>query len=153
MVLVSHGGESYSESVIIDEDVKKAIRDCFEIAPLHNPANMMGVDAVENVLSGVRQVAGHRFPPNYANQQSLPLWASAQILHRFEQNQEIRLFGTSHKFVAGRVSEHERRMLRSMKIITCHIGNGASVTAINHGKSVSDGLYAFGRGANGHQKW
>jgi len=137
---VVHGGENYSESVVVDEDVKSAIRDCFDIAPLHNPANMMGVEAVENVLTGVRQVAVfdtafHQTMPNKAYLYGLPL--------KYYTQHKIRKYGfhgTSHKFVAGRVSEHERRMLRSMKIITCHIGNGASVTAINHGKSVDTSM-------------
>ncbi len=137
---VVHGGEHYSESVVIDDDVKKAIRECFDIAPLHNPANMMGVEAVENVLPGVRQVAVfdtafHQTMPNKAYLYGLPL--------KYYTEHKIRKYGfhgTSHKFVAGRVSEYERRMLRSMKIITCHIGNGASITAINHGKSVDTSM-------------
>ena len=137
---VVHGGESYSESVIIDDNVKKAIRSCFEIAPLHNPANMMGIEAVEKVLPGIKHVAVfdtafHQTIPARAYLYGLPL--------KYYNENKIRKYGfhgTSHKFVAGRVSEYERRMLRSMKIITCHIGNGASITAIKHGKSVDTSM-------------
>ncbi len=137
---VVHGGEEYSKSVIIDENVKKAIRDCSAIAPLHNPANMMGIEAVGKVLTGVKHVAVfdtafHQTMPPKAYLYGLPL--------KYYTEHKIRRYGfhgTSHKYVAEKVSEHEKRMLRSMKIITCHIGNGASIAAINRGESVDTSM-------------
>jgi len=132
---VVHGGESFSHSVLVDQDVKLEIRRLFDLAPLHNPAHMMGITAVEANLPEVPQVvvfdtAFHQTMPKKAY-----LYAIPTVLYRKHKIRKYGFHGTSHDYVSKRAAEFLGRPLEELKLITCHIGNGASCTAIMYGKS------------------
>lgn len=137
---VVNGGEAYKESVLIDNDVKKMIEQCIELAPLHNPANLKGILSVEKLIPGVPQVAVfdtsfHQTMPDYAYMYAIP--------YEYYDKYKIRKYGyhgTSHKFVAGKAAKILGKDLKDLKIITCHLGNGASVTAINKGLSIDTSM-------------
>lgn len=137
---VVNGGESYKESVLVDNDVKKQIEICSELAPLHNPANLKGILSVEKLIPGVPQVAVfdtsfHQTMPDYAFMYALP--------YEYYERYKIRKYGyhgTSHKFVAAKASKLIGREMKDLKIITCHLGNGASITAIQNGRSIDTSM-------------
>jgi len=137
---VVHGGEKFTESTLVDEEVKDAIKEYFELAPLHNPAHLKGILAVEDSIPDAPQVvvfdtAFHSTIPNYAYLYGLP--------YTLYQRYRIRRYGfhgTSHKFVAHRAAELLNRPITDLKIITCHLGNGASITAVDKGKSVDTSM-------------
>jgi acetate kinase len=137
---VVNGGESYKESVLIDNEVKKQIEICSELAPLHNPANLKGILSVEKLIPGVPQVAVfdtsfHQTMPDYAYMYALP--------YEYYEKYKIRKYGyhgTSHKFVACKAARLIGRELKDLKIITCHLGNGASITAIQQGRSIDTSM-------------
>jgi acetate kinase len=137
---VVHGGEQYSESVIITPEVKAAIEKNIELAPLHNPPNLKGILAAEEAMPDAPQVAVfdtafHATLAPYAYLYGLP--------YTLYQRYKIRRYGfhgTSHKFVAFRAAELLRTDITSLKIITCHLGNGASITAVDRGKSVDTSM-------------
>ena len=132
---VAHGGEFFPESCIVTEEVKSKIRSLFEIAPLHNPANLEGVLSIEKVLPGVKQVtvfdtSFHQSIPAVNYKYALP--------HAYYEKYRVRKYGfhgTSHKYVAKAGAELAGLDFHNSRIITCHIGNGGSVTAILNGKS------------------
>ena len=133
---VAHGGEFFASSCIVNDDVKQKIRSLFDIAPLHNPANLEGILSIEKVLPEVKQVAVfdtsfHQTiePVNY-------LYALPYECYEKYRVRRYGFHGTSHKFVAQVGATLAGLELGNSKIITCHIGNGASVTAIQNGKSV-----------------
>ncbi|MBQ5727018.1 MAG: acetate kinase [Alistipes sp.] len=132
---VAHGGEFFKQSVIVDEDVKAKIRSLFEIAPLHNPANLEGVLAIEKVLPGVPQVAV--FDTSF--HQTIPainyLYALPTEYYEKYRVRKYGFHGTSHKFVANEGAKLVGIDVNNSKIVTCHIGNGGSVTAVLNGKS------------------
>lgn len=135
-----HGGEFYSNSVVIDSKVMNVLNQCIELAPLHNPANIKGVEAISEALPNVKQcgvfdTAFHQTIPSKAYLYALPL--------SFYKENKIRRYGfhgTSHKFVAIETAKYLNKDINDLKIITCHIGNGASITAINKGKSVDTSM-------------
>jgi len=133
---VVHGGEDFSDSVLITEKVKSTIRKCIQFAPLHNPHNLKGIEACENLLPGIPQVAVF----DTAFHQTIPPKAYIYGLpHALYKKLGIRRYGfhgTSHKYVAEKAAEILRRPLEKLKIITCHLGNGASITAVDGGKSI-----------------
>ncbi len=132
---VAHGGEFFSQSVVINEDVKAKIEQLFELAPLHNPAHMKGILAIESLLPNVSQVAVfdtsfHQTIPQENYMYALP--------YSYYEDMKVRKYGfhgTSHKYVAEKSAEFAGLDINNSKIITCHIGNGASITAIVNGKS------------------
>ena len=132
---VAHGGEFFPESCIVTEDAKAKIRSLFEIAPLHNPANLEGVLSIEKVLPGVKQVTV--FDTSF--HQSIPAVNYMYALpHAYYGKYRVRKYGfhgTSHKYVAKAGAELAGLDFHNSRIITCHIGNGGSVTAILNGKS------------------
>lgn len=133
---VVHGGELFSSSVVIDNAVQKGIKDCFDLAPLHNPANLMGYEAAKKVLPLVKQVAVfdtsfHQTMPNYAFNYALPY-----SLYEKYKIRKYGFHGTSHRFVSWKIAKILKKDLSNMKVITCHLGNGSSLTAINKGKSI-----------------
>jgi acetate kinase len=132
---VVHGGESFSESVLIDEDVKLEIRRLFDLAPLHNPAHMMGITAVETNLPEIPQAVVF----DTAFHQTMPpqsyLYAIPTVLYRKHKIRRYGFHGTSHDYVSKNAAEYLGRPLNELKLITCHIGNGASCAAILYGKS------------------
>jgi len=137
---VVHGGEQYAASVIIDDEVLAAIEKNVELAPLHNPPNLTGIKEAQAVLPGTRQVAVfdtsfHQTMPPAAYLYGLP--------YELYEKYRIRRYGfhgTSHRYVAGRTMELLRRDSRNTNVITCHLGNGASVTAIEHGRSIDTSM-------------
>ncbi len=137
---VVHGGEFFSESVIIDEGVKKSIEECFELAPLHNPANLTGIIACENVIPHAKQVAVF----DTAFHQTMPKEAFLYALpYEYYTNHKIRRYGfhgTSHKYVTGRAAELLGKPVEELKLITLHLGNGSSLAAVNGGKSVDTSM-------------
>lgn len=137
---VVHGGEFFSSSVIITEDVKKAIEACNELAPLHNPPNLIGINACEKLMPNTKQVAVfdtafHQTMPEKAYLYAIP--------YKYYEKYKIRRYGfhgTSHKFVSQQVAEMIGKPLEELKIITCHLGNGASVAAIKNGKVIDTSM-------------
>lgn len=138
---VLHGGKYYSESVIVNDDVKKVIRDCFPLGPLHNPANLTGIEACEAVLpEGTPQVAVfdtafHMTMPPKAYTYALP----TEITEKYS----IRRYGfhgTSHRYVSRRAAEFLGKNYEDLKIITCHLGNGSSFAAVKNGKCVDTSM-------------
>lgn len=132
---VAHGGEYFSDSAVVNSTVIKQIESCFELAPLHNPANLKGILAIENILPGLPQVA--TFDTSF--HQTIPaknyMYA---IPYKYYEDDSVRKYGfhgTSHKFVAKKACDMTGIDYENSKIITCHVGNGASVTAILNGKS------------------
>jgi acetate kinase len=133
---VVHGGEKFTRSVLIDDEVEKAIRDTFELAPLHNPPNMMGIEASIELMPGVPNVAVfdttfHTTIPKYAYIYALP--------YSMYEKYGIRKYGfhgTSHYYVSRRAAAMLGKPLEETNVITCHMGNGSSITAVKGGKSV-----------------
>ncbi|MCM1067950.1 MAG: acetate kinase [Muribaculaceae bacterium] len=137
---VVHGGEKFSQSVLIDDAVKAKIRECYDIAPLHNPANMTGIEAIEAIMPDVPQVgvfdtAFHQTMPAKAYMYALP--------YKYYEEDGVRRYGfhgTSHRYVSGRVCEFLGVDASKQRIITCHVGNGGSITAVVGGKSVDTSM-------------
>ena len=137
---VVHGGEKFSESVLIDDAVKTKIRECYDIAPLHNPANMTGIEAITELMPDVPQVgvfdtAFHQTMPAKAYMYALP--------YKFYTEDGVRRYGfhgTSHRYVSGRVCEFLGVKPEGQRIITCHIGNGASMAAVVDGKCIDTSM-------------
>jgi len=137
---VVHGGEDFSGSVLIDEKVMKALNDNISLAPLHNPPNIMGIEACEKLIPHVTQVgvfdtAFHQSIPKYAYLYGIP--------YEYYEKYKIRKYGfhgTSHKYVAERAAIMLKKPIENLKIVTCHLGNGASITAVQGGKSVETSM-------------
>lgn len=133
---VVHGGEKFASSVVITDEVIEAIKSCNDLAPLHNPANLMGIDAIKAVLPGVPNVAVF----DTAFHQTMP--ASSYLYglpYRLYEQYGIRRYGfhgTSHKYVSQRAAAMLGKDIADLKIITCHLGNGASIAAVDGGKVV-----------------
>ena len=137
---VVHGGEAFREPVLINEDVLEAIRDLIPLAPLHNPANLLGIEAARQVFPGVSQVAVfdtafHQSIPRHAFIYALPY--SFYMLHRVRR---YGFHGTSHLWVAKKAAAHLGKPLTSLNLITLHLGNGASAAAIRQGLSVDTSM-------------
>ncbi|MBC8384700.1 MAG: acetate kinase [Candidatus Cloacimonetes bacterium] len=135
-----HGGEFYSNSVIVDNDVIEVLRKCSVLAPLHNPANIKGIEAILHILPKIQQcgifdTAFHQTLPSKAFLYPLPL--------DFYSKHKIRRYGfhgTSHKYVSQIAADFVGKNIQHLKIISAHIGNGASITAIKDGKSVDTSM-------------
>ena len=137
---VVHGGEIFACSVVIDEKVKEALRVCSELAPLHNPANIIGIEACEKAMPGVPQVgvfdtAFHQTMPQKAYMYALPY-----ELYTKHKIRRYGFHGTSHRFVSERAAAMLGKPLEELKIITCHLGNGSSIAAVDCGKSVDTSM-------------
>jgi len=137
---VVHGAEKFKKPVIVDQNVIKEIKKCCEIAPLHNPANLSGIMACQKLLPKIKQVAVF----DTAFHQSLPEHAFIYGLpYDYYLKSGIRKYGfhgTSHEYVALEASRILKRPLNKLKLITCHLGNGSSITAIEKGKSVDTSM-------------
>ena len=133
---VVHGGEKFTSSVVITEEVKKAIEECNDLAPLHNPANLIGINACQELMPNTPMVAVfdtafHTTMPEKAYLYGLP--------QEYYQNYKIRRYGfhgTSHSYVSKRAAEILRRPYDDLKTIVCHLGNGASLSAVKNGQCV-----------------
>jgi acetate kinase len=137
---VVHGGENFSSSVVIDSNVRRAIRETIDLAPLHNPPNLLGIDAAQAQLPhavhvAVFDTAFHQTMPDYAYMYPLPY-----VLYRKYKIRRYGFHGTSHKYVSEQASKFLGRPLDELKIVSCHIGNGASITAVQNGKSVDTSM-------------
>ncbi len=133
---VAHGGENFKSSAFITEDTKKDIEWCIQLAPLHNPANLKGIQAMEMLLPGIPQVgvfdtAFHQTMPKYSYMYAIPY-----SLYKKYGIRRYGFHGTSHYFVSRRACEILETTMDKMRIITCHLGNGASMAAIKYGKSI-----------------
>jgi len=137
---VVHGGEAFNKSVRITGEVMKAIEDCIPLAPLHNPANITGIRACEKVMPCVPMVAVF----DTAFHQTMPAKAFTYALpYEYYKNDKVRRYGfhgTSHKYVTSRAAAMLGKPAAELKIITCHLGNGSSVTAVDGGKSVDTSM-------------
>lgn len=137
---VVHGGEKFSKSVLLTDEVLQQIKDCYDLAPLHNPANVTGIEAVEEIFPGVKQVgvfdtAFHQTMPAKSFMYALP--------YKYYKEDGVRRYGfhgTSHRYVSQRVCEILGVDINKEKIITCHVGNGGSITAVLYGKSVDTSM-------------
>lgn len=135
-----HGGEKFASSVVITEEVKKAVAECNDLAPLHNPANLIGVNACQELMPntpmvGVFDTAFHQTMPEKAYMYGLP--------YEYYEKYKVRRYGfhgTSHSFVSKRVAELAGVPYDQTKTIVCHLGNGASVSAVLNGKSVDTSM-------------
>ncbi|MDE6190254.1 MAG: acetate kinase [Muribaculum sp.] len=133
---VVHGGEKFNKSVKIDDEVIAKIKECYDVAPLHNPANMTGIEAITELMPGVPQVAVfdtafHQTMPKEAYMYALP--------YELYEKYAIRRYGfhgTSHRYVSRRACDFLGLPYEKQRVITCHIGNGGSITAVLDGKSV-----------------
>ena len=135
-----HGGEAFSGSVIINDEVIKALEQCNELAPLHNPANIIGINACQELMPhipmvGVFDTAFHQTMPPHAYMYGIP--------YEYYEKYKVRKYGfhgTSHSFVSKRAAQLDGRPYDQLKIIVCHLGNGASLSAVDHGKSVDTSM-------------
>ncbi|SFS61297.1 acetate/propionate family kinase [Marininema halotolerans] len=137
---VVHGGEDFSQSVVIDEHVIASIRKNVELAPLHNPPNLLGIDAARHHLPhalhvAVFDTAFHQTMPLYAYMYALP-----QILYKKYKVRRYGFHGTSHQYVCDQAAKLLGRPLEELKLISCHIGNGASCAAVEYGKSIDTSM-------------
>lgn len=137
---VVHGGEDFAQSVIIDEKVLKGIEDNVEIAPLHNPPNIMGIKACQRLLPNVKQVAVF----DTAFHQTMPAESYIYALpYEYYEKYKIRRFGfhgTSHKYITNRAAEMLGKDVNDVNLITCHLGNGSSICAVKNGKSIDTSM-------------
>ena len=137
---VVHGAEKFTESMLITEAVKEKIKECYDLAPLHNPANMTGIEAITALMPEVPQVAVF----DTAFHQTMPAKSYMYALpYKFYKEDGVRRYGfhgTSHRYVSQRVCEFLGVDIKEQRIITCHIGNGGSITAVCHGKSIDTSM-------------
>ena len=137
---VVHGGEKFATSVIIDDEVIKAIAECNDLAPLHNPANLIGINACKEIMPNVPMVAVF----DTAFHQTMPAKAYLYGLpYEYYEKYKVRRYGfhgTSHDYVSARTAEILGKTREELKIIVCHLGNGGSVSAVDHGKCVDTSM-------------
>ena len=137
---VVHGGEKFTSSCLINDESMKAIEECNDLAPLHNPANLIGIRACQELMPGVPMVAVfdtafHQTMPDVAYTYGIP--------YEYYEKYKVRRYGfhgTSHSYVSKRTAEIVGKPYDQMKIIVCHLGNGASISAVNCGKSVDTSM-------------
>ena len=137
---VLHGGTVYSDSIIVNEDVKRVIRECFDLGPLHNPANLMGIEACEAAMPGTPNVAVFDTAFGMAMPEKAYMYA---IPHEYYEKYGIRRYGfhgTSHKFVSSEAIKFGGLDPEKAKVIVCHLGNGASISASIGGKCVDTSM-------------
>ena len=137
---VLHAGTKYCESIVVNDDVKKVIRECFDLGPLHNPANLMGIEACEAVMPGKANVAVWDTAFGMAMPEKAYLYA---IPHEYYEKYSIRRYGfhgTSHMFVSGEAIKFGNLDPENAKVIVCHLGNGASISASIGGKCVDTSM-------------
>lgn len=137
---VVHAGEKFSGSVLLTDEIMDALKECIELAPLHNPPNILGIEVCNELMPGVPQVgvfdtAFHQTIPECAYLYGIP--------YKYYKKYKVRRYGfhgTSHKYVAQKAAEILEKPLEELKIITCHLGNGSSITAVKNGISIDTSL-------------
>ncbi|GAA3651673.1 acetate/propionate family kinase [Asaccharospora irregularis] len=137
---VVHGGEKFASSVLITEEVEKAIKECVDLAPLHNPANIMGIDACKAILPNVPMVAVFDTAFHQTMPKSSYLYGLPHELYTKYGVRRYGFHGTSHKYVSQRAAEMLGKDIKDLKIITCHLGNGASIAAVDGGKCIDTSM-------------
>lgn len=137
---VVHGGEKYKESVVINDEVKANIEECFKLAPLHNPANMIGIKACEELMPNTPMVAVFDTAFHGTMPEDAYLYALPYELYEKHGIRKYGFHGTSHKYVSQTCAEVMGRDIKDLKIITCHLGNGASLCAVKNGVSVDTSM-------------
>ncbi len=137
---VVHGGEDFADSVLITDKVKATIRKCIQFAPLHNPHNLKGIDACETLLPAAPQVAVFDTAFHQTIAPRAFIYGLPYALYRKLGVRRYGFHGTSHSYVAHRAAELLGRPIEKLKLITCHLGNGASITAVEGGKSVDTSM-------------
>ncbi|MFH1438401.1 MAG: acetate/propionate family kinase [Pseudomonadota bacterium] len=137
---VAHGGGRFESSVLITDEVAGAIRAFFPLAPLHNPFNLAGIETMQKLLPAVPQVAAFDTSFHHSIPDSAYTYALPYGLCETEQIRRYGFHGTNHRFVAFSAAAHMKRPLGELQIITCHLGNGSSVCAIDHGRSVDTSM-------------
>lgn len=137
---VVHGGEKYTKSVIIDAEVKSYIEECFKLAPLHNPANVIGINACEELMPNTPMVAVFDTAFHGTMPEEAYLYALPYELYEKHGIRKYGFHGTSHKYVSKTVAEVMGKDIKDLKIVTCHLGNGASLCAIKNGVSVDTSM-------------
>ena len=137
---VVHGGEKFASSSLITDEMLAAVEECNDLAPLHNPANLIGIDACKKCMPGVPMVgvfdtAFHQTMPKEAYMYALP--------YEYYEKYKVRRYGfhgTSHSFVSKRTAEFLGKDIKDMKIIVCHLGNGSSISAVKNGESIDTSM-------------
>ena len=137
---VVHAGEKFSGSVLLTDEVMDVLRECIELAPLHNPPNILGIGVCKELMPGIPQIgvfdtAFHQTIPECAYLYGIP--------YKFYKKYKVRRYGfhgTSHKYVAQKAADILKKPIKELKIITCHLGNGSSITAVKNGVSVDTSL-------------
>ena len=137
---VVHGGEFFSKSAVIDESVKNAVSQCVPLAPLHNPANLIGIDACEKAMPNVKQVAVFDTAFHQTMPASAYMYAVPFELYEKHKIRRYGFHGTSHKYVTGECAKMLGKDVNDINIITFHLGNGSSITAVKNGKSVDTSM-------------
>ena len=147
---VLHGGEKFTESVVINDTVMDAIRENIPLGPLHNPANLMGIEACQQVMPGTPMVAVF----DTAFHQTMPPKAYLYgVPYKYYETLHVRRYGfhgTSHRYVSKRAAEFLGKKAEDMRIITCHLGNGSSMCAVDHGKCVDTSIMNNAKDENGN---
>ncbi len=137
---VVHGGEYFSKSVVINDEVIKAIEACIDLAPLHNPANLIGIRACEKLMPGIPQVAVFDTAFHQTMPEKAYLYAIPYELYEKHKIRKYGFHGTSHKYVSQRAVKMLGKDASELKVITCHLGNGGSICAVDGGKSVDTSM-------------
>ncbi|MDR1769288.1 MAG: acetate kinase [Hungatella sp.] len=137
---VLHAGTIYSDSIVVNEDVKKVIRDCFDLGPLHNPANLMGIEACEKAMPGVPNVAVFDTSFGMGMPEKASMYAIPQEYYEKYSIRRYGFHGTSHKFVSNEALNYCDLDPKNGKVIVCHLGNGASISASIGGKCVDTSM-------------
>ena len=137
---IVHGGEKFKDSVVIDANVMDAIKECVELAPLHNPSNIVGIEACQQIMPNIPMIAVfdtafHQTMPPHAYIYALPY----EIYEKYRLR-KYGFHGTSHKYVAYKAAEMLGKPIEQLKIVTCHLGNGASICAVKNGKSIETSM-------------
>ena len=137
---IVHGGETFKSSILINDEVIAKIQECAELAPLHNPPNLKGISAFSSLIPDVRQIgvfdtAFHQSMPDYAYMYAIPY-----SLYKKYGIRRYGFHGTSHSYVSKKACEFLNVDINKQKIITCHLGNGASITAVKNGQSVDTSM-------------
>lgn len=137
---IVHGGDRFAESILITDEVKDAIRECIVFAPLHNPPNLKGVEAMEAILPDVKQVGVFDTAFHQSMKPEVYLYAIPYMFYEKHRIRRYGFHGTSHRFVSKRAAELLSKPYDKLKIITVHLGNGCSIAAIENGKSVDTSM-------------
>ncbi|AFS78647.1 acetate kinase AckA [Gottschalkia acidurici 9a] len=137
---VVHGGEKFSKSVLINDEVMKGLKECADLAPLHNPPNIMGIEACQDIMPNVPMVAVFDTAFHQTMPESSYIYALPYELYEKYGIRRYGFHGTSHYYVSNRVAEMLDVDLKDIKLITCHLGNGSSISAIKDGKCLDTSM-------------